>query len=148
MAAFQAFEGIINQVEESGLNFHLEQSSFSAAIHLKKSVIRNKSGTPQISPQPLSVQLLQVQSDNYRQAQKIIKLDSVINSLISESSESGKALKELETKLEKEKSQVDEIRKQFSEHNCVLKDSLVQEKTALEYAQKHLRLKLKGLTLE
>ena len=107
MAASPAFEGIINQVVASNLNFHLEQSPFSAVIHLKKSVIRNKLGTLQIPPQPLSVQLLQVQSDNYRQAQKIIKLESVINSLKSESSESGKAMKELQTKLEKEKSQVD-----------------------------------------
>ena len=143
MAASQAFD----QVVASNLNFCLEPSPFSAVIHLRKSVIRNKSGTLQFPPQPLSVQLLQVQSDNYRQAQKIIKLESVINSLKSESSESGKAMKELQTKLEKEKSQVDEIRNRFSEQNCMLKDSLIQEKTALESAQKRLEIETKRFDL-
>ena len=85
MAASQSFEGIINQVVASNLNFCLEQSPFSAVIHLKKSVIRNRSGTPLLPPPPLSVQLLQGQSDNYRQAQKIIKLESIIKSFKSDS---------------------------------------------------------------
>jgi hypothetical protein len=77
------FEGIVNQIVASKLNFCLERSPFAAVIHLKKSVIRNKSGTLLIPPTLLSFQLLQVQSDNYRQAQKIIKLESNINSFKS-----------------------------------------------------------------
>ena len=104
MAASQAFEGIINQVVASKLNFCLEQSPFSAVIHLKKSVIRNKSGIFQIPPPSLSVQLLQVQSDNFRQAQKIVQLESVIKTLKSERAQSEKCKKDLENKLGVESS--------------------------------------------
>ena len=80
------------------LNFYfwLEQSPFSAVIHLKKSVIINRSGTPLIPPPPLSVQLLQVQSDNYKQAKKIIKLESIMKSFKSNTVKSWNTIMELE----------------------------------------------------
>jgi hypothetical protein len=106
MAASQAFEGIINQVVSSNLDFCLEQSPFSVIIHLKKSVIKNKSGTLPSPPPTLSVQPLQVQSDNFRQAQKIINLESVIKSF---KRDSDNRILELERELEREKLKVDQI---------------------------------------
>ena len=134
MAASQAFEGIINQVVTSNLNFCLEQSPFSAVIHLKKTVIRNKSGTLLVPPPTLSVQLLQVQSDNYRQAQKIINLESIIKSLKSENLKSSNTIKELESELEREKFQVNAIKKEVSEE----KEILDQEKEAIQSAQNRI----------
>ena len=67
MAASHAFEEIINPVVASNLYFFLEQSPFSAVIHLKKSVIINRSGTPLIPPPPLFVQLLlQTSSEDHQ----------------------------------------------------------------------------------
>jgi valyl-tRNA synthetase len=141
MAASQAFEGIINQVVTSNLNFCLEQSPFSAVIHLKKTVIRNKSGTLLIPPPTLSVQLLQVQSDNYRQAQKIINLESIIKSLKSENLKSSNTIKELESELEREKFKVNAIKKEVSEE----KEILDQEKEAIQSAQNRIETENKKL---
>jgi hypothetical protein len=110
MAATQAFEGILSQVVSSNLNFRLEQSPFSAVIHLKKSVIRNQNGNLRFPPPSLSVQLLlQVQSDNYQQVQKIIQLENALQSLRIDSEKSTQtAIKDLEDKLKQEKFQVEE----------------------------------------
>ena len=131
MAVSQAFEGIINQVVASNLYFCLEQSPFSAVIHLKKSVIRNKSGTLLIPPPSPTVQLLQVQSDNYRQAQKIIKLESIINSFRSDSVKSENTILELEGQLENERFQANTIKNELGKQ----KESLDLEKEALQTAQ-------------
>ena len=42
--AGEIFDNIINQVRNSNLNFQMEVSPFSAAIYLKKSIIKDKSG--------------------------------------------------------------------------------------------------------
>ena len=101
MAATQAFEGILSQVVSSNLIFRLEHSPFSAVIHLKKSVIRNQYGNLRFPPPSLSVQLLQVQSDNYRQVQKIIQLETTIKYLKIGRKESNKTFKEVEEDLRK-----------------------------------------------
>ena len=44
MEASTTFENIIQQIQNSHLNFKLELSPFSANISLKKSFIRNKAG--------------------------------------------------------------------------------------------------------
>ena len=44
MSASLAFNGIIQQVKMSNLNYHLQESPFSAIISLKKSFITNKYG--------------------------------------------------------------------------------------------------------
>jgi myosin heavy subunit len=46
MDATNIFENLLQQIQSSHLNFKLELSPFSANISLKKSFIRNKSGTP------------------------------------------------------------------------------------------------------
>ena len=44
MAANQAFENLLSQVQSSCLNFKIELSPFSATIFLKKSFIKNQNG--------------------------------------------------------------------------------------------------------
>jgi hypothetical protein len=144
--AAQAFEGIINQVVASNLNFCLEQSPFSAVIHLKKSVIRNKSGTLLIPPPPLSVQLLQAQSDNYRQAQKIIKLESIINSFKSDSVNSANTILELEGQLEREKFQANSSLDLEKEALQTAQNRFDTENELLDYKVKELEAKVKDLT--
>ena len=44
MAASIAFNKILQQVQSSSLNFHLQLSPFSAVISLKKSLVKDKAG--------------------------------------------------------------------------------------------------------
>ena len=52
--AADIFENIITQVKNSNLNFQMELSPFSAVIHLKKSILKDKSGNflMQKTPKP------------------------------------------------------------------------------------------------
>ena len=52
MDATIVYENLLLQIQKSCLNYKLEMSPFSATISLKKSFIRNKSGTP-VYPQSL-----------------------------------------------------------------------------------------------
>ena len=144
MAASQAFEGILNQVVSSNLNFHLEQSPFSAVIHLKKSVIRNQHGSHLIPPPSPSIKLLQVQSDNYRQAQKIVQLENSIKSLKTDSVKSSKSFKQLQEDLEQEKFQV---KVKEEENTCHTKnlDRLSDENFELKEALSHMEKELESV---
>ena len=46
MVANQTFNNILDQIQNSKLNFQLQISPFSANISLKKTLIKDKSGTP------------------------------------------------------------------------------------------------------
>ena len=50
MAASAMFEGIINQVRSSNLNFQIQMTPFSANILIKKTLIRDNAGSPIIPP--------------------------------------------------------------------------------------------------
>ena len=51
MVADNAFSNVLRCVQNSGLNYHIQMSPFSANISLKKSLVRTLSGTP-ILPKP------------------------------------------------------------------------------------------------
>ena len=44
MAASKTLETVLNHVKSSNLNFHLQQSPFSATISIKASFVKNKAG--------------------------------------------------------------------------------------------------------
>ena len=46
MIAVNSFNAIVSQVQNSGLNYQLQMSPFSAFISLKKSLVRDMSGCP------------------------------------------------------------------------------------------------------
>ena len=50
MAATLKFDAILSTVQSSNFNFHVEISPFSAVIHLKKPLIVDELGIPQIPP--------------------------------------------------------------------------------------------------
>ena len=56
MSATQTFETLLNQVKSSNLNYHLQQSPFSAFISLKKSFVKDRAGQL-LTPSPTSVDL-------------------------------------------------------------------------------------------
>ena len=65
MAASKTFEHVLDQVKASSLNFHLQQSPFSAVISIKKSFVKDKSGqilTP--PPQSKPDDIIHLESEN------------------------------------------------------------------------------------
>ena len=56
MAAKEAFESILNQVQSSCLNFKIEMSPFSAVIYLKKSFIKNQNGDTVLPPAEIATE--------------------------------------------------------------------------------------------
>ena len=53
MLASNAFHGILSQIQSSNLNFHLQISPFAALISLKKTLVKDKSGTYLRPPTPV-----------------------------------------------------------------------------------------------
>ena len=85
MAASHMFENILDQVKSSNLNFHLQLSPFSAIISLKKSWVKDKTGTSLLRPPtPTSILFQTHQIENEASAQKISKLETIIKSLRSD----------------------------------------------------------------
>ena len=52
MLATKSFDQILEQIQSSCLNFHIQISPFSAVISLKKSLIRDQSGEPRLPVNP------------------------------------------------------------------------------------------------
>ena len=52
MLASKAFDNLLQQIQTSSLNYQIQISPFSALISLKKSLIKDKAGFPQLSPTP------------------------------------------------------------------------------------------------
>ena len=50
MLATKAFDHLLQQVQSSSLNYHLQISPFSAIISLKKSLIKDKAGVAESPP--------------------------------------------------------------------------------------------------
>ena len=116
MLASQTFDQIIDSVQKSNLNFQLQVSPFSAYISLKKSLVKDKSGSlllPQKSP-PLTVSSPQP-SSNSESAKLIIKINELESALVIQKNRYEDAVKDNEVTNQKlkdtEKKVVDENRK-------------------------------------
>ena len=73
MAAMKTFDYILNQIQQSCLNYRLDVSPFSAIISLKKSFAKDKSGNP-IAHYPL---------DNEESGEAKLKLQTLEDELSS-----------------------------------------------------------------
>ena len=86
MEASDIFENLLNMIKSSNLNYHMEQSPFSAKISLKKSVIKDRAGIPlKPLPPPAAgmVQRLEVENGSLlaQIAKKVMKIVSSKNLL-------------------------------------------------------------------
>ena len=81
MAASLWFEGILNDVQESNLNFRIERSPFSAVIYLKKTFVQSRLGNFVTPPPSKSVIISSVKSENLSHAKKIEYLENTIESM-------------------------------------------------------------------
>jgi uncharacterized protein with von Willebrand factor type A (vWA) domain len=81
MVATLKFDEILRTIQSSNLNFRLEMSPFSAIIHMKKSLVTNKSGISLLPPPAYSVLLDQEKSQNKILSQRIDYLEMEISAL-------------------------------------------------------------------
>ena len=75
MAASRTFDQILEQIQTSHLNFHLQISPFSAVISLKKSFVKDRSGVPLLPSTPYTSQSTSVSDDIAALAAKNLKLE-------------------------------------------------------------------------
>ena len=118
MAASKKFDSIIHQIEKSGLNFRLEVTPYSAFISLKKSLVKDKSGSP------------------------IFPLHTVGSELGSVSSKSEDSLllkiESLEAQLRKADDRYEDMSKKFtaaSESIYILRESLTDREETIKNLQ-------------
>ena len=76
MEASITFENILEQIQSSNLNFHMKLSPFTAVISLKKTLIKDKSGSHLLPPPP--------KLDNNTLTQKIFELENTVRSLTND----------------------------------------------------------------
>ena len=77
MAASTAFTNILDQVKSANLNFHLQLSPFSAIISLKRSLVKDQSGSHLLPPPTPS----DLESENRYLKKKILDLEKETTSL-------------------------------------------------------------------
>ena len=79
------YRNILDNIQDSHLNFKIEMSPFSAIVHLKNSLIQDRNGVPLLPPSPTAGIVhdhLYLKSETL--TKKLIKQESVINSLKSD----------------------------------------------------------------
>ena len=82
MVASRTFDSILNQIQISNLNFHLQVSPFSANISLKRSPVKDKSGSPICYPPTTPSSLPNASDEALIESlnSKIIKLERALDS--------------------------------------------------------------------
>ena len=161
MLASQTFDNILDSVKRSNLNFQLQVLPFSAYISLKKSLVKNKSGSFLLPPQPpatgSSLTHSSLRSDS---ATLIVRINELENALVNQRNKyedavidrekiiddnkklhiENKALKQekksLETKVEKKALEVKQLKDNINELN--------KDKNTLNIALKSIKQDVKS----
>ena len=81
MAASKIFNNILDQIQNSRQNFHLQLSPFSAIISLKKTIVKDRFGIPIVPPSSTSPQSSMSPNDFAILASKNLKLESDLATL-------------------------------------------------------------------
>ena len=81
MSASQTFEAVLTTIKSSNLNFHLQQSPFSAVICIKKSLIKDKSGNLLVPPPSEAEMIVSLKSENQKLSSKLVQLENVVSKL-------------------------------------------------------------------
>ena len=94
------FDNILEQIQKSNLNFHLQRSPFSAVISLKKTLIRDKSGVSLLPPTSNSEPFEKVSFENQALRKKISKLTEDYEDAVDDSENAHKTIATLKDQLE------------------------------------------------
>ena len=100
------FDNILEQIQKSNLNFHLQRSPFSAVISLKKTLIRDKSGVSLPPPTSNSEPFEKVSFENQALRKKISKLTEDYEDAVDDSEKAHKTIATLKDQLETSKLEI------------------------------------------
>ena len=110
MVANKTFDTILEQVRTSNLNFHLQISPFSALISLKKSPVKDKSGTPilpQVPPSSFSrtseADIAALAAKNLQLEADLISLNKDYTDCVEDCADAHRKVKSLESQVAADK---------------------------------------------
>ena len=106
MLAKQSFDHILEQVQNSCLNFQMQVSPFSAVVSIKKSFIKNKSGKFQVPPLPRasSEVIKELQEKNKNLENDVMNLAKRYKDSVKDCEHAYEVIKSLEQKQQKSKN--------------------------------------------
>ena len=138
MIADQTFSNILDVIQKSNLNFQLQVSPFSAFISLKKSLVKNRSGSILLPPPSLATAQTSLPSSNFNldDAKHDVKIYKLENDLIIQKNVTDDAVNKYENALEQLK---------LCEEKC---KNLEKESKAFKQENKSLATKLENKTIE
>ena len=138
MLADQAFSNILDGIQKSNLNFQLQVSPYSAFISLKKSLVKDRSGSILLPPPSLATAPTPLSSStfNVNDAERDVKINKLENDLIIQKNINDDAMNKYENALEQLK---------FCEEKFT---KLEKESKALKQENRSLSTKLENKTLE
>ena len=111
MLATESFNNILQQVQTSCLNFHLQISPFSAVISIKKSLIRDKSGDVMLPPPTLCHAPNQELVDkNHQLETDLININKKYEDAINDCVKANQSIKSLEKHISEAEIKVEEAR--------------------------------------
>ena len=154
MLASRTFDDIIAHIQNSNLNFHLQLSPFSAVISMKKSLIKDKSGsfllpTSSCTPKSSQNEIAALASKNLMLEDKVISLQKDLESAVDDCEATHSALRLLQTesKLKKESSNREAKGAQFKEFakkNEII-NTLEFDNQQLREENNHLQISVENL---
>ena len=119
MLADQAFNKILDNVQKSNLNFQLQVSPFSALISLKKSLVKDRSGSLLLPPTPLTTVQSPLPSSptmNADLGELLAKIEELKSDLLSQKNNHEDASKKLKI-YEENSNKLDKENKTLKQEN-------------------------------
>ena len=143
MVASRTFDSILEQILSSNLNFQLQISPFSANISLKKTPIKDLSGSPVLPPptsiKPSSDATASTATDLAAYAAKTIKLEKDLSALRRDYEDAVEDSAAAHLRLKSMESLVDSLRLEISnlKSESIVKESIIEDqKEEIEYLEK------------
>ena len=81
MSASKMFDYLLNSVKSSNLNFHIQQTPFSAVISIKKTLVKDQFGQSSNPPILHSDNVAFLKEENHELCDRIVKLEHYATSL-------------------------------------------------------------------
>jgi hypothetical protein len=108
MSASKMFDYLLNSVKSSNLNFHIQQTPFSAVISIKKTLIKDQFGQSSNPPTLDSNTVTSLKEENHDLCDRIVKLEhyatSLKNNIEDEIDGNAKEMKELKNRVEEKRN--------------------------------------------
>jgi len=127
MLATNSFNNILQQIQNSSLNYHLQVTPFSALVSLKKSFIKDKTGKPILPPHLNNAARMNMQERSSDDNKKLVQLQEL--------AQLRKQCADLSLELSKAYKTIDSLRMTNQNQIDIISDLERETKLAKESAQ-------------